>query len=138
MARKRNPNLTVQQEKFVRMQANGCEFPEIIMAIWGMKREDDPKAYHNLECKLSEWRKHPKYEEVWKDEVRKQDYSDYILARQVLRKSMRNEDKWLAMQSAVNSLNNSGKRIFRDEENTVTVRIEGMVDLGSPDDPEGE
>ena len=50
---------------------------------------------------------------------------------------MRNEDKWLAMQSAVNSLNNSGKRIFRDEENTVTVKIEGMVDLGSPDDPEG-
>ena len=129
--------LTVDQERFVRMEANGYSTPEIIMEIWKLKKEDDPKAYHAKEQMLSRWRDHPKYEECWKDEVRKQDFSDYILARSVLRKSMRNEDKWLAMQSAVNSLNNSGKRIFRDEENTVTVKIEGMVDLGSPDDPEG-
>jgi len=135
MPRKVNPNLTVQQERFVRMQANGCEFPEIIEAIFGIHKGDE--GYHACESKLSRWRNHPKYEEVWKDEVRKQDFSDYTLARNVLRKSMKDSDKWLSMQSAVNALNNSGKRIFRDEENTVTVRIEGMPDLGSPEDAEG-
>ena len=136
MSRVVNPNLTVQQERFVRMQANGCEFPEIIKAIWGIEKGD--KEYHSCECKLTRWRKHPKYEEVWKDEVRSQDYSDYTTARKTLRRSMNDDkDKWLAMQSAVNVLNNSGKRIFKDEENTVTVRIEGMFDLGSPDDAEG-
>ena len=138
MARTANPGLTVDQERFVRMQANGYEFPEIIWEIWHLKKEDDPKKYHSKESTLSEWRKHPKYDEVWKDEIRKQDYSDYTLARQVLRKSMRSSEAWLAMNSAVNALNNSGKRIFRDEENTVTVRIEGMPDLGSPDQPEEE
>lgn len=137
MSKPRNEYLTVDQERFVRMQANGYEFPEIIWEIWHLKKEDDPKLYHSKESTLSTWRKHPKYEECWKDEVRKQDFSDYTLARSVLRRSMKNEDKWLAMQSAVNALNNSGKRIFRDEENTVTVRIEGMPDLGSPEDAEG-
>ena len=135
MARKANPTMTTDQERFVRMQANGYEFPEIIQEIWGLHKGDE--GYHACECKLSRWRDHPQYEAIWKDEIRKQDYSDYTLARQVLRKSMRSKEEWLAMQSAVNALNNSGKRIFRDEENTVTVRIEGMPDLGSPEDAEG-
>ena len=138
MPRQKNPLLTPQQDRFVRMEANGWTTPEIILEFWGMKREDDPKAYHNLECKLSDWRHHPKYEEVWKEEVRKQDYGDYTEARRTLRKTMRNEkDQWLAMQSAVNILNNSGKRIFGAEENTVTVNIQGMPDLGSPDQENG-
>lgn len=136
MSRSKNPNLTVDQERFIRMQANGAKFPEIIMEIWGMKREDDPKAYHNLECKLSEWRKHPKYEEVWKDEVGKWDFSDYSLSRRTLRKSMEQEnDRWLAMQAAVNVLSSVGKRIYGEDQSTVTVKLEGsMPDLGSPDD----
>ena len=134
MPRRKNPNLTVDQERFVRMEANGITSREIIFELWGMKEEDDPKAYHNLECKLSDWRKHPKYEETWRDEVRKQDFGDYSLARKTLRRSMKADDQWLAMQSAVNVLNNSGKRIFGAEENAVTVRIEGLPDIGSPDD----
>lgn len=134
MARKAAENLTVDQEKFVRMEANGYTTAEIILELYGMKKEDDPKTYHNMECRLSDWRKHKKYEEVWKDEVRRQDFGDYTAARRVLRKSM-NQDKdgWLAMQSAVNVLNNSGKRIYAGEDSAVTVRIEGMPDLGTPD-----
>ena len=134
MARKAAENLTVEQDRFVRMEANGYTTAEIILEMYGMKREDDPKAYHNLECKLSNWRDHPKYEETWKDEVRKQDFKDYITARKVLRRSMNQEkDGWLAMQSAVNALNNSGKRIYQAEDSAVTVKIEGMPDIGTPD-----
>ena len=135
--RVKNPNLTVQQEQFVRMEANGMSSPDVILALWGLKREDDPKLYHNYECKLTRWRQHPKYTEVWMDEVRKHDFGDYVKARKTLRRSMDDDDKWLAMQSAVNVMNTAGKRIFGNEDNTVTVRIEsGMPDLGSPDQPE--
>ena len=137
MSRVKKPYLTAEQDRFVRMEANGLTSPEIILALWGMKREDDPKAYHNYECKLSRWRDHPKYEEVWKDEVRKQDYGDYTSARRVLRRSMHNDkDAWLAMQSAVNVLNNTGKRIYGSEDNMVTVQISGMPDIGSPEQTE--
>ena len=135
MPRKKNPDLTVEQDRFVRMEANGMTSPEIILELWGLKREDDPREYHNYECKLSRWRDHPRYEEVWKEEVRKQDFGDYTAARRVLRRSMNQEkDGWLAMQSAVNVLNNSSKRIYQAEDSAVTVKIEGLPDIGSPDD----
>lgn len=132
MARKAAENLTVDQDRFVRMEANGYTTEEIIKEIAGIGKDDE--QYHAWQCKLSRWRDHPKYEETWKDEVRKQDFKDYITARQVLRRSMRQEkDGWLAMQSAVNAMNNSSKRIYAGEDSAVTVRIEGMPDLGTPD-----
>jgi len=135
MPRKAAENLTVEQDRFVRMEANGYTSAEIILELWGLKKENDPKEFHNAEAKLSRWRDHPKYEETWKDEVRKQDFKDYVTARQVLRRSMRQEkDGWLAMQSAVNAMNNSSKRIYQAEDSAVTVRIEGLPDIGSPDD----
>ena len=132
MPRIKSENLTVEQEKFVRMEANGISRQEIIKALFGIEYNAD--GYHAAECKLSRWADHPKYEEVWKDEVRKQDFGDYTKARRTLRRSMDDSDKWLAMQSAVNVLNNSGKRIFGDDDKTVHVQIEGMPDIGSPDD----
>ena len=132
MARKKSEFLTAEQDRFVRMEATGCTSEEIIKELFGITKEDE--HYHAYECKLSRWRDHPKYEEVWKEEVRKQDFRDYITARTVLRKSMKQEkDGWLAMQSAVNALNNSGKRIYQGEDNAVTVKIEGMPDIGTPD-----
>lgn len=134
MPRKKSENLTVDQERFVRMEANGISRREIIKELFNIEEADDPKEYHNCEAKLSRWSDHPKYEEVWKDEVRKQDFGDYTKARRTLRRSMDDSDKWLAMQSAVNVLNNSGKRIFGDDEKTVHVEISGLPDIGSPDD----
>ena len=135
MPRSKKP-MTIDQQRFVRMQANGMQFPEIIKEIWGKTKEDtDPKEYHNLECKLSNWRKHPQYDEIWRDEVGKWDYSDYSISRRTLRKSMTQEkDAWLAMQAAVNVMSNVGKRIYGEDQNTVTVNINGMPDIGSPDE----
>lgn len=126
--------LTTTQERFVRMAANGYSTPEIIKEIWGLAEVDDQKKYHSYECMLSRWRKHPKYEEVWRDEVKKYDFSDYSKARRTLRRGLDDEkDKWLALQSAINIINQAGGRIFRDENNTVTVKIEGMPQIGAPD-----
>lgn len=127
-------SLTVEQERFVRMAANGYSTPEIIKEIWGLVEADDQKKYHSYECTLSRWRKHPKYEEVWRDEVKKYDFSDYSKARRTLRRGLDDEkDKWLALQSAINIINQAGGRIFRDENNTVTVKIEGLPEIGAPD-----
>lgn len=137
MSRVASKQLTVEQDRFIRMEANGFTTPEIILKMWGIKEEDDPRLYHSYECKLSRWRKHVKYEETWKDEVRKHDFGDYSKARRTLRRSMNDDDKWLAMQSAVNVMNTAGKRIYGTEENTVNVQITGMPDLGSPEQENG-
>ena len=124
--------LTVQQDQFVRMEANAMSTPEIIMKLWGISPGE--KEYHSKECVLSRWRKLPQYTDVWMDEVRKNDFADYVKSRKTLRKSMDDSDKWLAMQSAVNVMSAAGKRIYGQEDNTVHVEISGMPDIGSPDD----
>ena len=126
--------LTVQQDQFVRMEANGLSSPDIIKALWNLN-PDDP-GFHSMECKLSRWRKHPKYIETWMDEVKQHDFGDYVKARKTLRRSMDDPDKWLAMQSAVNVMNTAGKRIFGNEENMITVKVEGLPDIGTPETDE--
>ena len=85
---------------------------------------------------MSRWRKTPMFEAAWKEEQRSWDFSDYSLARAVFRKAMKQDkDAWLAMNSAVNALSQANKRLFRDEDSTVTVKIEGNIpEIGSPDD----
>ena len=127
------PALTVEQDRFVRMEANALSTPEIIEKLWGIT--PDLEKYHSYECKLSRWRKLPQYIDVWMDEVRKNDFADYVKSRKTLRKSMDADDQWLAMQSAVNVMSAAGKRIYGQEDNTVHVQIDsGMPELGSPDD----
>ena len=70
-----------------------------------------------------------------KEEARRWCYEDYAAAMSVFRKGMKQDkDGWLAMNSAVNVLNNANKRLFHDEDSAVTVKIEGLPDIGSPDE----
>ena len=84
---------------------------------------------------MSRWRKHPMFDQAWKEEARRWCYEDYATAMAVFRKGMKQDkDGWLAMNSAVNALSNANKRLFHDEDTAVTVKIEGLPDIGSPDD----
>jgi hypothetical protein len=126
--------LTVDQERFVRMEANGIPTLEIIKAIFGLE-PDDPE-YHSAECKLSRWRKHPKYEECWKDEIRKQCFPLMSKAMRKLNQQVESEEGWLSNKASNDIINIAKQRIFGNEDNTVNVQVTGMPDLGSPDQPE--
>ena len=83
------------------------------------------------------WRRHPEYDQVWRETIARQDYSDYVKSRTVLRRAMGDDNPWLAMKAAVNVLNTSGKRIYGAEESAVNVQISGLPDLGEPDPEDG-
>ena len=103
--------------------------------IFGIDLATAPeKDIHNADATMSRWRRHPLFDQAWKDEVRSQEYADYSEARRVLRNGMRQSDGWLAMNSAVNVLSNANKRLFHDEDTAVTVKIEGLPDIGSPEE----
>ena len=88
---------------------------------------------NNADASMSRWRKHPLYDQIWKEELKSQNYGDFSEALRVLRKGMQSKDGWLAMQSAINLISNATKRIYAGEESAITVKIEGMPDLGTPD-----
>ena len=133
---KDNVNSTIKQ--FIEMEAMDCSTEEKMKEIFGITSKDDP-GYHAAECKMSRWRKHPMYDQVWREAIAKLDYIDYSKSRTVLRKAMKNFDKdpWLAMNAAINALGTTGKKIYGNEETSVNVRIEGLPDIGSPDQEDG-
>jgi hypothetical protein len=118
------------------MEANSFSRADKLKEIFGIDIQTaSAREINNADASMCRWRKHPMFDQAWKEEARKWDYEDYILAREVFRKGMKQEkDGWLAMNSAVNALNNANKRLFHDEDTAVTVKIEGMPELGSPDD----
>ena len=121
---------------FARMEANGASREEKMLKVFGINMATaTEKEIHNADATMSRWRKHPLFDQYWKEEARTWDYEDYRLAREIFRKGMKQEkDGWLAMNSAVNALSNANKRLFHDEDQAVTVKIEGLPDIGSPDD----
>lgn len=136
MARTQNPLLTVEQDRVVRMEANGYTTPEIILAVWGLKEADDPKTYHNYECKMSRLRKHPAYLDTWKDEISKVSVKLMNKGLKKIMQQMEAPEPWLANKAANDGVNFARSRVFAEEDRAVSVRIEGMPDLGTPDESE--
>ena len=121
------------------MEANDIPRKQKIMDIFGVDIDNaTDREINNCDVQMSRWRKLPEFAEAWKEAMREWDFSDYQLARSVFRKGMRQDkDQWLAMNSAVNALSHASKRIFHDEDSTVTVQIQGnMPEIGSPDQDE--
>ena len=130
--------MTAQQELFFRLSAQGKTRPEIFKAVFDvdLKNTDlTDKEIHNIDAKLSRWRQMPEFETIWKDEVKSILYGCTSEAIQVIRGQLRRNDQLWLQNKAANDLLNYGKsQIYGDEERTVHVQIDGLPDIGSPDD----
>lgn len=127
--------LTGQQEMFIRMSAQGKPREEILKAVFNMDIATTPdNEIHNADCKMSRWRKLPEFESIWKDEVKTILLGCTSEAIQTIRKQMREKDDWLQNKAANDLLNYGKSQIYGEEEKAVHVKIEGMPDIGSPDD----
>ena len=127
--------LTANQEKFVRLSAQGKSRPEILREVFGLDIETSPdNAIANADNKMSRWRKHPDFEKVWKDEVRTILYGCTAEAVQVIKSQLKSDQGWLQNKAANDLLNYGKNQIYGDEERTVHVQIDGLPEIGSPDD----
>jgi hypothetical protein len=127
--------LTADQERFIRMSAQGRGRQEILKTIFGLDLGTAPEnEIHNADNKMSRWRKLPEFESIWKDEVRQILYGCTAEAVQVIKGQLRSDQGWLQNKAANDLLNYGKSQIYGDEEKTVHVQIEGMPDVGSPDD----
>ena len=129
--------MTGDMEKFVRLSAQGKTRPEILKAVFGLDVATSPaNEIANADNKMSRWRKHPDFEATWKDEVRQVLYGCTAEAVQVIKGQLRSDQGWLQNKAANDLLNYGKSQIYGDEEKTVHVQIEGLPDIGSPDDQE--
>ena len=91
---------------------------------------------HNADCKMSRWRSLPEFEGIWKDEVKSILYGCTAEAIQVIRGQLREDVPWLKNKAANDLLNYGKQQIYGDEERAVHVKIEGMPEIGSPEQEE--
>ena len=127
--------LTGDQEKFVRMSAQGKTRPEILREVFGLDvKTATASELSSADNKMSRWRKHPDFEKVWKDEVRSILYGCTAEAVQVIKSQLKSDQGWLQNKAANDLLNYGKNQIYGDEERTVHVQIDGLPEIGSPDD----
>ena len=127
--------LTGQQELFIRMSAQGRTRSEIMKAVFNIDMETaDHNVINAADQKMFRWRKRPEFDAIWKDEVKNILYGCTAEAIQVIKGQLRDDIPWLKNKAANDLLNYGKQQIYGDEEKAIHVKVEGMPEIGSPDD----
>lgn len=128
--------LGVKAEAFVRLEARGEDRKTILQTIFGLDVDkDDKKLINKADQQMYRWRHHPGAEEIWQDEVKQQMRLYVPRAVSRIGKQIDDENGWLANKASNDVLTmakNAG--VLQTEEKALSVKIEGMPDIGSPDD----
>lgn len=127
--------LTARIENCIRMEARGEPHEEIIRQIFGEEALTDDKKRNAANVAIWRWRQRPDYQQIWDDEMRARVRRRVPAAVERLEKQVDDDNGWLANKAA-NDYIGLAKTVgvFQTEEKAVNVRIEGLPDIGSPDD----
>lgn len=127
--------MSLKQEKFIRMKAQGKSRAEILQEVFGLDMETaSTREIRNADNRMCDWKKHPEYEKIWKEEIRDVLFGFTGEAVQVIGGQLNRADlPWLQNKAANDILNYGKQQIFGSDENEVTIKIEGMPELGTPD-----
>jgi hypothetical protein len=137
MGRVSGTKATTKQDLFVRLEAQGAGRPEILRQVFGLDVETaDPRLVNNADVQMYRWRRKPWYDEIWKDEIRRISIAMSSEALKKIKAQIRDDNGWLANKAANDSLTFAKPLIWGEDEKAVNIRIEGMPEIGSPDDDE--
>ena len=134
MARPVGP-MTAQIEKFLRLEARGESHDAVLEAVFGPEYVTDPVKKNAAESKMTRWRHREDAQAIWDDEIRAIVKQCIPSAVSRIKKQIDDDNGWLANKAA-NDVVNLAKTtsIFQSDEKAINVKIEGMPDIGSPDE----
>ena len=135
MPQRGSPRATIKQDTFVRMEARCESRADILREVFGIDfATADARTINNADSAMSRWRKKPWYDEIWKDEIRRISIAMSSEALKKIKSQIRDDNGWLANKAANDSLTFAKPLIWGEDDKALTVRIEGMPEIGSPDD----
>jgi len=136
MGRPMDP-MNAKIESFIRMEARGEDHAAVLLEIFGIGPDADPKEKHNAECTMHRWRHRPDAQPIWDDEMKARVRRNVPRAVGRLEKQIDDEAPWVANKASNDYIALATKvGIFAGEEKAISVKIEGMPDIGSPDEGE--
>ena len=126
--------MTARMENVIRSIARGDPH-EKTLEYFGLPPDADKKARHNAESRISDWRKRPDFKPIWDDELAARVMRRVPGAIDRIDQQIDNSNDWVANKAANDFLGLAKSLgVIKSEETAVKVQIEGMPDLGAPDD----
>ena len=124
-----------EMKEFMKLEVRNASRPEIFRELFGLDvsqlSEKEAKKY---DAKMYRWRHHDDYQKQWLIAFKNQWNGILADAVSVVQEGLHDESiPWRRTQHANMALAYGTKLIVGEEERTVHVQIEGMPDIGSPD-----
>ena len=126
---------TPQQKQWIQLVVRDASRKEIAEKVFHFDLDSDPVKAHRMDCKLYRWRRHPDYRKEW-DAAYKEVWGDALTEdTKVAIEGLRDKDNpWRRTQHANMVLTYATRLINGDESNTFHVKVEGLPEIGTPDE----
>lgn len=125
-----------EMKDFMKLEVRNASRPEIFRELFGLNvSELSEKEANKYDAKIYRWRHHDEYQKEWISAFKQSWGPIMAKALAVVDEGLDdNSLPWRKTQHANLALAYGTKLIVGEEERTVHVQIEGMPDIGSPDD----
>ena len=110
----------------------GANDEEIAKAVLKVP-DDDPKAMRNAKYRLSKLRKDEKFIEYYRTLITEWSVHNVGKALNKLADQIDSDKPWIANKAANDVLLHSKQLVNNADDNSVVVKMEGTIELGSPD-----
>ena len=133
MARPFGP-MTAKIENFIRAEARGEPHDKILREQFGIDEHSSPKDKARAEQYMFRWRHRPDADAIWQDELKATVKRRVPAAIGKINKQIESDTEWLANKAA-NDVLTLASRIgaIKTEETVTKIEIQGMPEIGSPD-----
>ena len=121
--------------QLVKMDARKASRKEIFKEIFGLDIDNiTERQKNNIDSQICRWRKRDDYHAEWLKAFKNQ-WSDILAdAVNVVQEGLHDDSlPWRRTQHANLALAYGTKILVGEEERTMTVKVEGLPDIGSPD-----
>ena len=129
--------LGARARRYAQMKANDMSRPEILLELFGLDvKTADPAKVNAADQQCLRWRNHPQYFDVFDAEIERILRAASSKAVKVLKEQMdpnAKGDLWLQNKAANDIIQHRKTMIAEKQDSAVTIKIEGMPELGSPE-----
>lgn len=120
----------------VRCIFDGMNFKEAAVAVFKLKPNDPEyeEKFKSAYRKILNWAQEDEFDRCYKEMCKQEALPRYSRAMALFDKQMDNKNPWVAQGAARELANRYGPTIMGEEQNTITVKVEGMPEMGTPDE----
>lgn len=131
--------LNARGRRYAQMKAQACSRAEILLEMFGLDLNDptvDRKAVHAADMQCQRWRDHPGFDDAFESEINRILRAAAAPALQVLMDQIKSEgtEPYLRNKAANDVMQHRRTALKAEEDSVVTIKVEGMPELGTPDD----